>query len=128
MSGTPRLNCPNCGAPVMGPRCEYCGTLFLDFGALSFTRPTYIKMRLGAKHVLFRAIIKNMELNVDSSGPTFYAMNEEVNFVHMPPEYRLTFEAVGVPNENGLVFIESETPTLDASTQEAAGMERRAGA
>lgn len=21
-------NCPNCGAPVTGPRCEYCGTQF----------------------------------------------------------------------------------------------------
>ena len=23
-------NCPNCGAPITGSRCEYCGT---DFGA-----------------------------------------------------------------------------------------------
>lgn len=21
-------NCPNCGAPVRGARCEYCGTVF----------------------------------------------------------------------------------------------------
>ena len=21
-------NCPNCGAPITGPRCEYCGTQF----------------------------------------------------------------------------------------------------
>ena len=21
-------NCPNCGAPITGPRCEYCGTVF----------------------------------------------------------------------------------------------------
>ncbi len=20
-------NCPNCGAPINGPKCEYCGTL-----------------------------------------------------------------------------------------------------
>lgn len=24
-----RLNCPNCGAPRRGTRCEYCGTAFL---------------------------------------------------------------------------------------------------
>lgn len=23
------LNCPNCGAPRRGTRCEYCGTAFL---------------------------------------------------------------------------------------------------
>lgn len=22
------LNCPNCGAPITGPQCEYCGTTF----------------------------------------------------------------------------------------------------
>jgi predicted amidophosphoribosyltransferase len=21
-------NCPNCGAPITGSRCEYCGTVF----------------------------------------------------------------------------------------------------
>jgi rRNA maturation protein Nop10 len=21
-------NCPNCGAPITGPECEYCGTTF----------------------------------------------------------------------------------------------------
>ena len=20
------INCPNCGAPLVGPKCEYCGT------------------------------------------------------------------------------------------------------
>ena len=23
-------NCPNCGAPVFGTRCDYCGTSFTD--------------------------------------------------------------------------------------------------
>ena len=23
-----QYNCPNCGAPVTGDRCEYCGTVF----------------------------------------------------------------------------------------------------
>lgn len=22
------LNCPNCGAPITGVKCEYCGTVF----------------------------------------------------------------------------------------------------
>ena len=24
------LNCPNCGAPISGSKCEYCGTMFSD--------------------------------------------------------------------------------------------------
>ena len=23
-------NCPNCGAPITGPSCEYCGTRFVN--------------------------------------------------------------------------------------------------
>lgn len=23
-------NCPNCGAPIVGNKCEYCGTIFKD--------------------------------------------------------------------------------------------------
>lgn len=23
-------NCPNCGAPITGDKCEYCGTVFMD--------------------------------------------------------------------------------------------------
>ena len=29
MSGT---NCPNCGAPIRKPVCEYCGTMLADGG------------------------------------------------------------------------------------------------
>lgn len=28
-----RINCPNCGAPITGPRCEYCGTQHYDHEA-----------------------------------------------------------------------------------------------
>lgn len=33
-------NCPNCGAPITGPRCEYCGTWFEDM------RPSYYTMKI----------------------------------------------------------------------------------
>ena len=26
-----KTNCPNCGAPIQGPKCEYCGTNFRDY-------------------------------------------------------------------------------------------------
>lgn len=29
----PSGNCPNCGAPITGDRCEYCGTLHREGGA-----------------------------------------------------------------------------------------------
>ena len=29
-----KLNCPNCGAPLVSEKCQYCGTLFYDFSAI----------------------------------------------------------------------------------------------
>lgn len=28
MSKMKETNCPNCGAPIVGSKCEYCGTAF----------------------------------------------------------------------------------------------------
>lgn len=116
------MNCPNCGAPVTGGRCEYCGTLFLDFGVLSTEKLTYIRIRTEKGFMFFRSIIQDIEMECDRT-PELYACNNPVIFVH-EPQYTLRFEAVGVPNENGLVFIESKKPTLDQQVQEMAGMER----
>ena len=35
-------NCPNCGAPITGPECEYCGTWFPE---LERTTEAEIKAR-----------------------------------------------------------------------------------
>lgn len=121
MSGR-ALNCPNCGAPVIGARCEYCGTVFLDFGALSMDKPTYIRIRTGEGYTLFRAIIKQIEFTARPRS-NFYAWNDPAIIETVPFDYELQFTALGVPNENGLVFIESKSPALDAYAQTAAGME-----
>lgn len=39
------LNCPNCAAPITGDRCEYCGTLFLDFSCIPIDEPFYLRIR-----------------------------------------------------------------------------------
>lgn len=116
------LNCPNCGAPVTGGRCEYCGTLFLDFGALSMDEPTYIRIRREEGFAFFRCIVRNIEMECRPT-PTVYAWNDPRIVVQEPLQYILRFEAVSVPNEKGLVFIESKSPALDPYAQELAGLE-----
>lgn len=47
-------NCPNCGAPIVGPSCEYCGTIFdLDY-------LTQISKRR-SKSETYNKIIKELE-------------------------------------------------------------------
>ena len=42
-----KTNCLNCGAPIDGFKCEYCGTLFYDFTELPLDgkTPTYVRIR-----------------------------------------------------------------------------------
>ena len=117
------LNCPNCGAPVTGGRCEYCGTLFLDFGALSMDEPTYLRIRTEYGFSMFRCIVTKAEFELSNNITELYAYGEPV-IRTIPPEYKFTFEAIGVPNENGLVFIKSKSPALDPYAQELAGLEK----
>lgn len=37
-------NCPNCGAPITRPRCEYCGTTF-NLIDINYEKPKVIELR-----------------------------------------------------------------------------------
>ena len=34
-----KLNCPNCGAPIEGEICQYCGTVFVDMAVIDTKKP-----------------------------------------------------------------------------------------
>ena len=55
-------NCPNCGAPIQGTRCEYCGTPFYDLAAIDMDNPGYITMMKGAHKFVFKAFVYNAEI------------------------------------------------------------------
>lgn len=48
-------NCPNCGAPITGRQCEYCGTVFKQ----DFPHDTFIVERPGARVLRARCTIDN---------------------------------------------------------------------
>lgn len=51
-----QLNCPNCGAPINGTRCEYCGTQFFDLADIELFKAGYLQMKIDDKMVLCEAI------------------------------------------------------------------------
>lgn len=70
------LNCPNCGAPITGEKCEYCGTVIYDFSVIDMNKPSYIKMRLNGKLLMFHAILKNVSVNTEDSYFDYYCDNQ----------------------------------------------------
>ena len=65
------INCPNCGAPIRGSRCEYCGTVFADEMRADTIGPSKVSIsqvdeglvEIGGK--LFRLTINSYEITRD---------------------------------------------------------------
>ena len=57
------FNCPNCGAPITGDKCEYCGTHFIDC-TMDTEKPFYIKIRVGNSIYVDKVFLRNMDREV----------------------------------------------------------------
>lgn len=56
-------NCPNCGAPVQGAVCEYCGTHFVDYSHIDPGKSTQM-IKLG--NHLFEAYVAEFDVFYNS--------------------------------------------------------------
>ena len=97
-----RNNCPNCGAPIEGARCAYCGTIFYDLTNVEIGKRTYLRMKLGDAVNVFEAVPEH--INITAAGPqeTFYADNE-IFKIQRTPEYNVTISFLIRPNKEGIV-------------------------
>lgn len=77
-----QLNCPNCGAPITGDKCEYCGTHFMDC-TMDTERPFYIKLRNRNGLYVDRVYLRNatIESSIDAA-----------------LQYRLELTSLGLPS------------------------------
>lgn len=64
-------NCPNCGAPITGARCEYCGTTLVDFAAIESDGPFWLKFNLRGQTLMTKVVLAETEI---TSTPEFYTM------------------------------------------------------
>ena len=83
-----RLNCPNCGAPIDGVKCSYCGTMFYDFASLMVGEPSYVRIRAFGDLIVCKALCESLWVSVPS-GEAF-------------PEFDIHFCAV--PDDRGVIL------------------------
>ena len=76
-----RTNCPNCGAPIDGNKCEHCRTLFFDFGAIEIGKPAYFKFVLNGMVYIFRGIADVAMTLGAGPGVTLYADDAPIQTV-----------------------------------------------
>lgn len=98
------LNCPNCGAPITGEYCPYCGSVFYDWAALDVNKPKYIKFKLGSKVVMAKAIMRDYKLVYNQTPVSVYADNEVFATVKAPPTMTIATEFEVIPDEDGVMY------------------------
>ena len=76
-----KLNCPNCGAPITGIRCEYCGTMFYDFAEISDNSPKYLRLDFNGKKIWGLARMLEANIVMDHNQSHVYV---EIRFTMLP--------------------------------------------
>ena len=84
-----RLNCPNCGAPIDGVKCSYCGTMFYDFASIKAGETSYLRIRASGDVIVCKAVCESVWTLVPSGGEAF-------------PEFDIHFCAV--PDDRGVIL------------------------
>lgn len=91
-------NCPNCGAPIETAECPYCGTMFLDFGAIDIQnpgKPVFLRFRDGTRTILRKVVLTNATIRVDPGFVPFYADSRIYHIASQPSEtIELEFQSV----------------------------------
>lgn len=57
-----QTNCPNCGAPISGIKCEYCGTQFFDLADIELNKPGFLRIRHDGRILLCKVIPTDIEI------------------------------------------------------------------
>ena len=88
-----KTNCPNCGAPIDSEKCEYCGTVFLDFAAMDADKPFFMKIKSEDKVFIVKVRLTDASMHMDTS--TLYFDNNP--YCTMSAQTELTMNFVVLP-------------------------------
>lgn len=70
------LTCPQCGAPIVDEKCEYCGVVFYDFACVECDKPFFLKMKKDDQICIYKVVMDDATITSNIDEPTlFYADN-----------------------------------------------------
>lgn len=85
-------NCPNCGAPIDSEKCEYCGTVFIDFAAMDADKPFFMKIKKDDQVFIVKVRLMNASMHRDDS--VLYYDNNPYVTMFAPTELTMDFIVV----------------------------------
>lgn len=100
-----KLNCPNCGAPISGTVCDYCGTVFLDFGAIEIFKPMWLRIRLAGRLTCLRVIPERLSIETIPQRVMFYA-DDTIQSPTLDAGYNISLDFVSTAADDGTMMIQ----------------------
>lgn len=114
-------NCPNCGAPIDGDKCPYCGTRLVNVADLEAGEPIWLIFRdRHFDNVVrgLRVLVTGIDISaIDPDPVVFYADSKSIHWVHTTQDVTVELSGTLMPNEKGFFGIrldknEAEDPEI----------------
>ena len=100
-----KLNCPNCGAPITGEKCEYCGTLFYDFASIELYKPSYIRIKYNGKLIIFKALPTCINMTQEYPSMRCLETSSTLKYSQLNyPSMKMNVEFQAMPDENEILY------------------------
>lgn len=100
---TDRPNCPNCGAPIKGALCDYCGTVFYDFANIDLHADSYIRMKIDNELFIFKAQTEHIQIDAKQRERILYADDSIFERINAP-DYFVEVSFHVIPDEKGILL------------------------
>ena len=94
-----KQNCPNCGQPITGEKCQYCGTVFIDWALIDTDKPFYLKFRHNGMITRAKCRASSFDVNVHQDSVSFYSDNQVYARVFPKDSMTITVEMDVIPEK-----------------------------
>ena len=102
-------NCPNCGAPITGHKCEYCGAIIFDFDSIEVDKPVWINFKLGERWMLAHVLPESASMYADGVAQATF---------RKPAPTRIEMDFIELPTDKGYGHIVSERGVVSSTDLE----------
>lgn len=110
-------NCPNCGAPINGEKCPFCGTVFIDWAVIDMNNPFYLKFKYRDSITRGRCICEKFAYAIQPD-EEIHCSYDNSSMLITPNRltYTMDIHLRFLPNKDGIVLTKIDTKIADQET------------